>query len=679
MTILTITDTFSKASIFIPCNESINAENTAKLYATYVLPHYGLPTRIISDRDPRFTATFSRELCRTLGITQNISTAYHPQTDGQSEHTNQRLEQYLRIFIDYHQQNWASLLPLAQYTLNAWPNSTTKKAPFELIMGHIPRVHQSAQPFKSPTVEVRMQQIKQARQDAKEALKKAADLEIPTRFEPYQLGDKVWLEGRNLTTTHPTAKLAPRRYGPFPITCVVSHTSYQLKLPPQWKIHNVFHATLLTPYKETALNGSQNQEPAPELIDGQPEWEVEQILHVRRYRRQVQYLIRWKGFSEAHDSWEPATNVHADELIQEFYKRHPKAIHNLTTQAPITICTITMSATPLSERIENAPSSLSLADRLSSPTPSAPLSLAEHLADSPSYIPSSPITTEEALVPIDTDSHNHYVYTTRDDLRRVKYGWVLEAVPFTGCTSPGIDETNLQVLLGSEDQRLGANIALNTIDDKGVTADTDCLRELAREDVDLTRREHELADERTRWRVRNAETRSRLIHARVHSRIHPYLNHTALIPDHYRPETMCTGGVTLATAVTDTRERNIRWNTMPQYHDDDAQASRSTKPTPFPHRCRLCKQLQPRHMVWDCPARKDCHYCRGCNHFSEDCNNPHALCFTKSECVVPFTHRHTLSRTARRCPVAHLHSRYYTDDWVYDGEDTTYDDYDWEA
>ena len=744
-TILTITDTFSKASIFIPCNESINAENTANLYATYVLPHYGLPTRIISDRDPRFTSTFSRELCRTLGITQNISTAHHPQTDGQSEHTNQRLEQYLRIFIDYHQQNWASLLPLAQYTLNAWPNATTKKAPFELIMGHIPQVHQSARPFKSPTVEVRMQQMKQARQEAKEALKKAADLEILTRFEPYQLGDKVWLEGRNLTTTHPMAKLAPRRYGPFLITRVISRTSYQLTLPPQWKIHNVFHATLLTPYKETALNGNRNQEPAPELINGQPEWEVEQILHVRRYWRQVQYLVRWKGFSEAHDSWEPASNVHADELVKEFYKRHPKAIRNTTTQNPILIRHTTMSTTPLSERITNAPSSLSLADRLSSPTPSTPLSLAECLVDDPLYIPLSPIAMEESLVPIDTcppsrahsepsevevdigmighdlatptgfsmfdrtdsnhhrygqkidmpdstsrwphyiqfivdtDTHHHYVYATRDDLRRVKYGWVLEAAPFTGCTSPGVDETNLQVLLGSEDQRLGVDIALNTINDKGVTADTDRLQEIAMEDVDLTRREHELAKECTHWRVRNAETRSRLIKARVHSHIHPYLNHTALVPDHYRPETMRTGGVTLATAISDTHERNIRWHTMPQYHDDDAQASHSTKPTPFPHRCCLCKQLQPKHTVWDCPARKDCHYCKGRNHFSKDCNNRHALCFTKSECIVPFTHRHALSRMACQCPAAHLHSRYYTDDWAYDGEDTTYDNYDWEA
>ena len=456
---------------------------------------------------------------------------------------------------------------------------------------------------------------------------------------------------------------------------------------------------------------------------------MEQILRVRRYRRQVQYLVRWKGFSEAHDSWEPASNVYADALIKEFYKRHPKAIQNTTT-IPITIRTTTMSTLPLVERIEGAPS---------------PLSLAERLAESPSYIPSSPITTEDSLVPIDTrppsrahsepskaevdigmigrdpatpagfsmfdrtnpnhhrygqkidmpdstsqwphyiqfvvntTTHNHYVYATRDDLHRVKYGWVLEAAPFTGCMLPGVDEEDLQVLLGTEDQRLGTDIALNTINDKGVTADTDRLRELALEDVVLTRHEQELADERTSWRVRNAETRSRLIKARVRSHIHPYLNYTALIPNHYRPETMCTGGVTLATAVTDTCERNLRWYTMPQYHDDDAQASRSSKPTPFPHRCRLCKQLQPRHTVWDCPARKDCHYSKGRDHTSDNCNNPHALCFTKSECVVPFTHHHALSRQARWCPAAALHARYYTNDWGYDGEDTPYDDYDWEA
>jgi hypothetical protein len=262
-TILTITDTFSKASIFIPCNETIDATGVAQLYTNYVLPHYGLPLRIILDRDPCFTSSFFRELCRVVSAVQNISTAYRPQTDGQSERTNQHLEQYIRIFTIFEQTNWANLLALAQYTLNSWPNTTTKKVPYELLLGYIPRVHQTVQISNNPGLEERLQRLATAREEAAEALHRAADVQTPSRFEPYQTGDKVWLEGRNLTTTHPSAKLAPRHYGPFPITCVVSRTSYQLKLPSQWKIHNVFHATLLTPYKETPLNGRQYQEPVP--------------------------------------------------------------------------------------------------------------------------------------------------------------------------------------------------------------------------------------------------------------------------------------------------------------------------------------------------------------------------------------------------------------------------------
>ena len=390
-----------------------------------------------------------------------------------------------------------------------------------------------------------------------------------------------------------------------------------------------------------------------------------------------------------------------------------------------------MSTASLSERIKDAPPPLPLADRLASPSPSnsppPPTVVDEPLVSidtrPPSRAGTEPSSAEVDIgmvgrdfstpegfsmfnhtIPnhhnygqkiempdstqrwphyiqfvVDTTTHNHYMYATHDDLRRVKYGWVLEAAPFIGCTAPEVDETNLQPLLGSEDQRLGVDITLNTINDKGVTADTDRLRELALEDMVLTRRERELADDRTAWRVRNAETRGRLAKARVMSCIHPYLNHSALIPDHYRPETIRTGGVTLATAIEDTRHHNLRWYTMPQYHDEEMPASRSRRPLPFPHRCRLCKQLHPTHTVWDCPARTDCHYCKGHDHKHNDCPNPHSLCFTKSECVVPFTHRSATSRMGRRCPAAALHARYYADDWGYDGEDTTYDDYDWEA
>ena len=507
----------------------------------------------------------------------------------------------------------------------------------------------------------------------------------------------------------------------------MSHTSYQLKLPPQWQLHDVFHATLLTPYKETALNGQSYQEPAPDLIDGQPEWEVESILKVRKRRNQLQYLVRWKGFSEAHDSWEPTKDVHAEELVQEFYKRYPNAIRSIPF--PTIIRSINMSTTPLSERIEDTPAPLPLIEHLSSPSPSPPpptvrneplvsidtrppsragtepssaevdigmmgrdFSTPEGFSMFKRTIPNHHNYGQKIEMPdgtqrwphyiqfvVDTTTHNHYMYATCDDLRRVKYGWVLEAAPFIGCTSPEVDEANLQPLLGSEEQRLGVDITLNTINDKGVTADTDRLRELALEDLVLTRRERELADERTSWRVRNAETRGRLTKVRVVSHIHPYLNHSALIPDDYQPETMRTGGVTLATAIEDTHNHSLRWYTMPQYHDEEMPASRSRRPLPFPHRCHLCKQLHPTHTVWDCPTRTDCHYCKGRDHKHNDCPNPHSLCFTKSECVVPFTHRSATSRMGRRCPAAALHARYYADDWGYDGEDTTYDDYNWEA
>jgi hypothetical protein len=113
-TILTITNhNCSKVALFFPCKETITTEEVAELYGKLVFPHYRIPYKVISDRDPRFTGRFTTILCAKLGIKQNLSTMYHPQTDGQSERTNQWLEQYLRIFRNYSQNDWANWLPLA--------------------------------------------------------------------------------------------------------------------------------------------------------------------------------------------------------------------------------------------------------------------------------------------------------------------------------------------------------------------------------------------------------------------------------------------------------------------------------------------------------------------------------------------------------------------------------------
>jgi hypothetical protein len=118
------------------------------------------------------------------------------------------------------------------------------------------------------------------------------------------VGDLVWLEGANLKLTHPKMKLDAKRYGRFPITKEISPMVFQLTLPPQWRIHNMFHASLLTPYKETEEHGDNFMQPPLEVINGQDEYEVEQIMNSRQMgcAQKLQYLLCWKGYSRGHDS-----------------------------------------------------------------------------------------------------------------------------------------------------------------------------------------------------------------------------------------------------------------------------------------------------------------------------------------------------------------------------------------
>jgi hypothetical protein len=170
--IMTVTDhDCTKAVILVPCKETIDMEGVAKLFKDWIFPFVGLPKRIISDRDPWFTSTFFKELCRQLEVSQSMSTVYHPQTDGQSEKTNQHVETALRIYCNYQQDDWAHWLPIVQYAINARPSATTKQAPYELWMGFIPRAHQPNQTSEVPAIEKRKEQITEARKQAREAMK----------------------------------------------------------------------------------------------------------------------------------------------------------------------------------------------------------------------------------------------------------------------------------------------------------------------------------------------------------------------------------------------------------------------------------------------------------------------------------------------------------------------------
>ena len=308
--ILTITDhDCTKMALFIPCNEEINAEETTALYAKHVFPSYRLPSKIISDRDPHFASKFTREMCKILGINQNISTTYHLQTDGQSKRTNQWLEQYLRFWTNERQDNWAAYLPLAEFTHINWPNETTRKSLFFLLMGYNPRADWTDRPSPIPQVALRLDQFKQARNCAQELMIKAQKSWVKNKDTPkYQVDDQVWLEGRHLRTNQPTAKLAPRRHGPFKIVQVMSPVNYRLELPTQWSIHPVFHTDLLTPYRETLMHGHNYQRPPPDLVDREEDYEVKKILDQQHFgrRRKLQYLIKWKGYPDS-DVMNPTT------------------------------------------------------------------------------------------------------------------------------------------------------------------------------------------------------------------------------------------------------------------------------------------------------------------------------------------------------------------------------------
>jgi hypothetical protein len=149
--ILTITDhNCSKAVVFLPCLKTVTGEGIAQLYVQHVFPHFGVPRKVISDWDPQFMGKFMQELCKQLHIEQNISCTYHPQMDGQSKRTNQWLEQYLCMYGNFQQDNWASLLPLTQFVHNAWPSEVTKMMPFNLLMGHTPKVWQTKMALTLP-------------------------------------------------------------------------------------------------------------------------------------------------------------------------------------------------------------------------------------------------------------------------------------------------------------------------------------------------------------------------------------------------------------------------------------------------------------------------------------------------------------------------------------------------
>jgi transposase InsO family protein len=297
---------------------------------------YGSPTSLVSDRGSVFTSEYWQSFCYNLAIKRRMSTAFHPQTDGQTERQNQQLEAYLRMYCTWEQNDWAERLPEAMYAHNSKVHQSTQQTPLSLIGANdvIPDTVPGPEPAKGEDsvtsaerarswLEKQRQRIVEAgeRLEASAAAqKKYYDRARSDRS--FEAGEQVLLKAQNIRTKRPHRKLDDKWLGPFTIRERVGLNAYRLVLPESIKrLHPVFNVQLLEPYKK---RDGYNPPPVNELEvvegDAEAQWEVEKILSRRQTAgKPTQYLVRWLGYSSSHDEWKGEAELDScQDLLQEY-------------------------------------------------------------------------------------------------------------------------------------------------------------------------------------------------------------------------------------------------------------------------------------------------------------------------------------------------------------------------
>ena len=222
----------TKGVILCPTKKSVTAEGIASLFFHKVFLRFGLFDKVISDWGHQFASSFARELGKLLHYDLSLSTAYHPQSDGETERVNQEVKTYLRIFCGNNPASWSESISHVEFAHNHHPHSVTNQSPFYLMMGYEPRALPSVISDTSiPAVEAHLKTLSAARNEAlatHELARQVMSSRSRRGFKPFVKGDKVWLEARNLKRLIINPKFAPKREGPFTITKVLSPIVYQL-------------------------------------------------------------------------------------------------------------------------------------------------------------------------------------------------------------------------------------------------------------------------------------------------------------------------------------------------------------------------------------------------------------------------------------------------------------------
>jgi hypothetical protein len=300
---LTVVYRLSKAAHFIPLGHPYTATSVARAFFDEVVRLHGFPTSIVSDRDPVFTSTLWKELFRLLGTQLNLSSAFHPQSDGQSEVANKVIVMYLRCLTGDRPKQWLRWLPWAEYCFNTAFHSALRTTPFKLVYGRDPPslVGYEKGDARAPAVDQMLRERDEFLQDARDRLHQAQE-QVKLFYDAkhtdmaFSVGDWVWVKllQRPVASmpTQTKGKLAPRFYRPYQILERIGDVAYRLHLPAGARIHNVFHVGVLKAY-----NGAPPAEvpPLPQMLHGRVLPTPTAVLKSRLARGRWQVLVRWEA------------------------------------------------------------------------------------------------------------------------------------------------------------------------------------------------------------------------------------------------------------------------------------------------------------------------------------------------------------------------------------------------
>ena len=327
---------------FIATMEKTLVERLARLFKNYVWKLYGLLKSITLDRRVQFMAEIIKELIELLEIQTKLSMAYYLQTDGQMERVNQKLKQYLRVFIDYRQEQQLDWLRTAEFAYNNKIYSATKVSSFKTNYGRNPRIEfEERRKGKYKAAGRFMERMKRIQEKAKAALSKVQ--EKMKRFtdrkqseeEKYKVGDLVLLSTKDLKWQikgRRLEKLTEHFVGLYKVKGIILSNAIELKLPSSIKIHPVVNISQVRLYKPQ-VEEQKRTSPKPVIIKGEKEFEVERILNKRIVRGKEKFLVQQKGYTVEEDTQKSRENLeNTKELVKEFKREYGKEVKEIRKQ-----------------------------------------------------------------------------------------------------------------------------------------------------------------------------------------------------------------------------------------------------------------------------------------------------------------------------------------------------------